>query len=139
MADDERTPEQIARDEAERPGNWPNELGPPYHRHFANDAVHRDGGPECNQPGTPRRVYVFDPDYLSEHEAFITRRVAEKVREQAGRYLEARYGKDVWYAAPETFNNTLERWVWAVASGYEDTVGEECMTAIEAHMAAQRG
>jgi len=44
-----------------------------FHRHFANDAVHRDGGPECDQPGTPRRVYVFDPEYLSEHELIVAR------------------------------------------------------------------
>jgi len=43
----------------------------PFHRHFANDAIHRDGGPECDQPGSPRRVYVFDPDYLKEHEEAI--------------------------------------------------------------------
>lgn len=54
------------------------------------------------------------------------------VRTQAQRYLEARYGKDVWYRAPETFANTLERWIWAVAS---DAAGlaEECIAAIEAH------
>jgi hypothetical protein len=63
----------------------------------------------------------------------------DKVREQARRYLEAQYGKDVWYAAPETFNNMLERWIWAVASGCEGTLGEECTAAIEAHMAARRG
>ena len=27
---------------------------------------------------------------------------------QARRYLEARYGKDVWYRAPETFGNMLD-------------------------------
>lgn len=67
---DDRTPWQRDRDRVERTGNWP-ETSRPYHRHFANDAVHRDGGPECDQPGTPRRVYVFDPDYLSEHEAIV--------------------------------------------------------------------
>ena len=43
----------------------------PFHRHFGNDAIHRDGGPECDQPGTPRTVYVFDPDYLEEHDDLI--------------------------------------------------------------------
>lgn len=76
MADDERTPEQVARDEAERSGTLPEGWSHTFHRHFCSDAVHRDGGPECDQPGTPRRVYVFDPDYLSEHEAIITRRTA---------------------------------------------------------------
>lgn len=67
------------------------------------------------------------------------RRLMDKVREQARRYLEARYGKDVWFAAPETFSNTLERWIWAVASSAEDVTGEECIAAIEAHMAAEQG
>lgn len=63
----ERTPWQADRDRAEATGQWPKAWGP-FHRHFANDAVHRDGGPECDPPGTPRRVYVFDDDYLDEHE-----------------------------------------------------------------------
>lgn len=63
----------------------------------------------------------------------------DKVREQAKRYLEARYGPDVWFRAPETFENAVERWIWAVASGYEDTTGEDCITAIEAHAKAAQG
>lgn len=63
----------------------------------------------------------------------------DKAREQARRYLEAQYGPDVWFAAPETFNNVLERWIWAVASGCEDTLGEDCITAIEAHAKARQG
>lgn len=70
MSEDERTPWQAARDNAERAGTWPLSGGP-YHRHFAGDAVHRDGGPECDQPGTPRRVYVFDADALDEHERAV--------------------------------------------------------------------
>ena len=69
-ADDSRTPWQVDRDRAEETGAWPGSWGP-FHRHFANDAVHRDGGPECDQPGTPRRVYVFDPDALAAHEAAV--------------------------------------------------------------------
>jgi hypothetical protein len=69
---DGRTPFQADRDTTERTGKWPANWGP-YHRHFASDAVHRDGGPECDQPGTPRRVYVFDPDALDEHEAIVAR------------------------------------------------------------------
>jgi hypothetical protein len=74
---DPRTPWQRDRDHAELTGKWPESWGP-FHRHFANDAVHRDGGPECDQPGTPRRVYVFDPEYLSEHEAIVTRWATEQ-------------------------------------------------------------
>jgi hypothetical protein len=51
---------------------------------------------------------------------------------QARRYLEARYGKDVWYRAPETFGNMLERWVWALAGDYAE-LAEECIGAIERH------
>jgi hypothetical protein len=54
------------------------------------------------------------------------------IRKQAQRYLEARFGGDVWYRAPETFQNVLERWIWAVASD-AGGLAEECMTAIEQH------
>lgn len=58
-------------------------------------------------------------------------------KDHARRYLEAAYGKDVWFAAPETFNNTLERWIWAVASGVPE-LAETCMAAIEQHFAERR-
>jgi hypothetical protein len=67
---DDLTPWQADRAEAERTGNW---SWGPFHRHFANAAIHRDGGPECDQPGTPRRVYVFDDEYLHEHELAVAR------------------------------------------------------------------
>jgi hypothetical protein len=67
---DAPTPWEIQRNRIEATGDWPSSWGP-FHRHFANDAIHRDGGPECDQPGTPRRVYVFDPDTLSEHERHV--------------------------------------------------------------------
>jgi hypothetical protein len=72
MPEEFRTPFQIARDRAEETGTWPESWGP-YHRHFCNDAIHRDGGPECDQPGTPRRVYVFDDDTLDVHERAVAR------------------------------------------------------------------
>jgi len=52
-----------------------------------------DGGPECDQPGTPRRVYVFDPDALDAHERAVARwavehpAAAEALIEQAPRPL----------------------------------------------------
>ena len=54
------------------------------------------------------------------------------VRTQAQRYLEARYGRDVWFRfkAPETFGNMLERWIWSVASDAPE-LGEACIAAIE--------
>lgn len=72
MSDDRQTPWQADRDRIERTGNWPASWGP-FHRHFANDAIHRDGGPECDQPGTPRRVYLFDPEMLDAHELIVAR------------------------------------------------------------------
>lgn len=58
------------------------------------------------------------------------------VRKQAQRYLEARYGQDIWYRAPETFANTLERWIWAVASD-APALAEDCIAAIEQHFAEE--
>lgn len=72
MAEPERTPWQIDRDNAEYRGDLPDAWGP-FHRHFASDAVHRDSGPECDQPGTPQRVYVFDEYALDEHERIVAR------------------------------------------------------------------
>ena len=74
---DSPTPFQADRDRAERTGKHPESWGP-YHRHFGSDAIHRDGGPECDQPGTPRRVYVFDPDTLDAHEAIVARWAVEQ-------------------------------------------------------------
>jgi hypothetical protein len=59
------------------------------------------------------------------------------VREQARTYLEARFGKNVWFRAPETFEGAFDRWIWAVASGCEATTGAEAMTAIADHFRAQ--
>lgn len=53
-------------------------------------------------------------------------------QDHARRYLEARYGKSVWFRAPETFGNTVERWIWAVASDAPE-FAEEQISAIEAH------
>lgn len=58
----------------------------------------------------------------------------DTIRAQACRYLVARYGKDYIYYAPETFNNTLERWIWAVGADAVE-LAEECMAAIERHFA----
>lgn len=59
------------------------------------------------------------------------------VRKQARRYLEARYGLDVWFRAPETFDNLLERWIWAVASNAPE-LAEESIVAIETGLARHR-
>ena len=69
---EQRTPWQIDRDDAEDNGTWPALWGP-FHRHTFSDAVHRDTGPECDQEGSPRRVYVFDPDALDSHERIVAR------------------------------------------------------------------
>jgi len=56
----------------------------------------------------------------------------EAIRSQAKRYLEARYGESVWFKAPETFENVLERWIWSIASDAPE-LAEQCMTQIEQH------
>jgi hypothetical protein len=54
----------------------------------------------------------------------------------ARRYLEAVYGPDVWFRAPETFGNLVERWIWCVASAArehaEATMDEICRQAAQA-------
>jgi hypothetical protein len=54
----------------------------------------------------------------------------QEFRCQARRYLEAVYGKDVWFRAPETFENLVERWIWTVSTGMTSP-GNEIMTEIE--------
>jgi hypothetical protein len=54
----------------------------------------------------------------------------DPVRAQARRYMEAVYGESVWFRAPETFGNVLERWIWAVGTG-EPELAEEAMGRIE--------
>jgi hypothetical protein len=60
----------------------------------------------------------------------------QRTRNQARLYLEARYGKDVWFRAPETFENLVERWIWTIASGLPDP-GYELISQIEAHWEAK--
>ena len=81
---DSRTPWEKDRDQAEETGQRQEKWGP-FHRHFANDAIHRDAGPECDQPGTPRRVYVFDPEYLAEQERIVARYAARHPEEFLGK------------------------------------------------------
>lgn len=83
-----RTPWQADRDRAERTGAWPPNWGP-YHRHFASDAIHRDGGRECDQPGTPIRVYMFDGDALAAHEAAVSRHAAAQIKDDLRALLAA--------------------------------------------------
>ena len=59
---------------------------------------------------------------------------AAAIREQAHRYLVARFGDDYVYRAPETFSNVVERWIWALAAG-SGAMAEQCIAAIEAHCA----
>lgn len=61
-----------------------------------------------------------------------TREALAVVREQAQRYLAAMYGETWVFKAPETFGNLVERWIWAVASSAEGTLGEEAVGKIEA-------
>jgi hypothetical protein len=60
-----------------------------------------------------------------------------QVKDQAKRYMEAVYGKDVWFKAPETFDNILVRWIWAIAASEIDFANVQ-MTKIEELAAADR-
>ena len=96
--EDARTPWQRDRDRAEETGNWPESWGP-FHRHFASDAIHRDGRPECDQPGTPRRVYVFDPEHLTEHEAIVAQYAAGQALAAVREVVPEDYEADDEYTA----------------------------------------
>jgi hypothetical protein len=61
----------------------------------------------------------------------------EQISWQARRYMETVYGKSVWFRAPETFENVLERWIWALASDAPE-MAEECMARIEEMASARR-
>jgi len=65
-------------------------------------------------------------------------KILDDFQHQAQRYMEARFGKDVWFRAPETFQNILERWIWCVAGGNVD-FAEKQMATIEEMAAAARG
>lgn len=56
----------------------------------------------------------------------------------ARRYLEAVYGSDVAFRAPETFPNLLERWLLGVAGGNE-AYAEEQLALIERMCGARQG
>lgn len=64
---------------------------------------------------------------LNNKEARLT---LEAIRDHAKRYMEAVYGKSVWFSAPETFPNVLERWIWSVASDASD-MAEKSIQRIE--------
>lgn len=83
------TPEEEARAafEADPAPLYPDGR-PKMHRHGGQHAIHRDD--ECNDglyisedgavrwTTSRRRVYVFDDDYLTEHERFISERVFDE-------------------------------------------------------------
>ena len=60
-----------------------------------------------------------------------------RFREQAQRYMRAVHGPDFIYRAPETFDNVLERWIWALAAGMPD-FAEAQMVQIEVMAAAHQ-
>lgn len=70
---------------------------------------------------------------MSEDQATTAGAAADWRREQAGRYLSARFGAAWTYKAPETFENLIERRIWSVACG-APAVGETCVAAVEAHL-----
>jgi hypothetical protein len=66
-----------------------------------------------------------------QHEPILT---VPEIRQQASRYLTARFGEEYVYRAPETFTNVLERWIWALAAGSPE-MAEECISRIEQGLA----
>jgi hypothetical protein len=79
-----------------------------------------------------------DPDLSPAEQRVISEKLDQLIqfRRQATHYLEAAYGTEVWYMAPEQIQNVLERWIWAVSKGLPD-LAEEYMTTIE-EMAKKR-
>jgi hypothetical protein len=61
----------------------------------------------------------------------------QRIRDQAKRYMEGYFGPSVWFKAPETFENVLIRWVWAIARGHID-FAEEQMAHIERMIQEQK-
>jgi hypothetical protein len=56
----------------------------------------------------------------------------QEITKHVHRYFEMLYGDSWRYQAPETFENMLERWLWAVAADSSE-LAEECMTKMEEH------
>jgi hypothetical protein len=61
----------------------------------------------------------------------------QQVRDHARRYMVAAYGPSWTFRAPETFDNLLERWLWAVSAD-EMNMANECMRQIEERAAVRR-
>lgn len=85
-------------------------------------------------PGPEKSTYDPRPDREIVHEE--AQQHLAMIRGQAKSYLEARYGVNVWYRAPETFS-PFEQWIWAVAGG-RDEFAEETMTTITEHFRKER-
>lgn len=96
--------------------------------------------PQYSRQPDIRGVYVRCADDLLREVAGDTKAIDEYPwqAQQARRYLEAMFGiENVWYRAPETFSNLLERWLWAVGTGNRDA-GDHIMAQIEDAIAANR-
>ena len=85
--------------------------GTTFHRHFGSSAIHRDAYPEdCDRGSAGKPVYVFDPDYLAEHDAAIRaekREVPADLERMLDEFAEAAVGFEK-YAIWET-RNLLKR------------------------------
>jgi hypothetical protein len=49
----------------------------------------------------------------------------QQVHAQAALYMNAVYGENWIYKAPETFDNVLVRWIWAIAQSRLDFAGDQ--------------
>lgn len=75
----------------------PETFGATFHRHFGNNEIHRDGGAECTR-SNPLPVYVFDPGYLDEHDAFIRKEAAEQIAQLQRRVQDLSRGQGQWHS-----------------------------------------
>lgn len=88
-------------------------------------------------PGPEKATHYPEPDpgEVNQDRVQVALESLTATRDQAKRYFEARYGKNVWFSAPETFG-PFERWVWAVA-GAHDEMAATVMTEIVEHFNEQ--
>jgi DNA-binding CsgD family transcriptional regulator len=130
----ELTPEQKERARVERTGDWPDPSWGPFHRHFANGAIHRDNGPECDQQGTRRRVYVFDADYLDEYDRFISERVWQEGYKAGSHDRGSIEFGDGDPATPNPYAKSTEEAPGAAAGGEPMTASVVTLTRREAQV-----
>ena len=83
--------------------------------------------------------YGFQEERQVTYQDEITGSVFERrVREQAHRYMVARFGQSYVFRAPETFDNVLERWLKVLADHGDLDFCDQLMSQIEQMTARSR-